>query len=251
MLCYNVRMNDTNLTITIGHVYPNLLDGDICNLIVLKQRCLWRGINVEISKINVGDNFNDYDMYFLGSAQDQQQDEAAKALYLYREELKEKRDNGTVFLGIGAGYQMLGNYYQQQGDVKIMGVSLLDAFTALLKNKRFSGNVTAKVDFLNPNTLVGFENHRGLTYIEGETKPLATVSKGCGNNGKDGFEGARYKNVFGTYLQGSLFAENVHFADYIIELALEKHYGKKIHLSDLNDNLEMEAHNSLINKVYK
>ena len=42
-----------------------------------------------------------------------------------------------------------------------------------------------RTDFLTPQTLVGFENHSGLTYLQGETKPLAIVTTGNGNNGQD------------------------------------------------------------------
>ena len=125
----------------------------------------------------------------------------------------------------------------------------MDAYT-VAGNKRFIGNVTAKTDFLNPPTLVGFENHSGLTYLQGETKPLATVTVGNGNNGKDKTEGGRYKNVFGTYLHGSFLPKNPHFADYMIKLALEKRYGEKIELKTLDDKLEIQTHNSLIGKAY-
>ena len=57
-------------------------------------------------------------------------------------------------------------------------------------------------------------------------------------------------NVFGTYLHGSLLPKNPHFADYLIELALEKRYGEKFKLSHLDDKLEIETHNSLIGKSY-
>ena len=60
----------------------------------------------------------------------------------------------------------------------------------------------------------------------------------------------RYKNVFGTYLHGSLLPKNPHFADYLIELALERRYGEKINLSKLDDALEWNAHNSVLNKDY-
>jgi len=124
-----------------------------------------------------------------------------------------------------------------------MGISLLDAYT-VAGNKRFIGNVTVKTNFTNPNTLVGFENHSGLTYLQGETKPIGNIIVGYGNNGKDSTEGARYKNVFGTYLHGSFLPKNPHFADYILELAL----GEK--LEPLDDAIENNAHNSLINKKY-
>ncbi len=48
-------------------------------------------------------------------------------------------------------------------------------------------------------TVVGFENHSGKTYLGDGVKPIGKVLAGYGNNGEDGFEGARYKNVFATY----------------------------------------------------
>ena len=144
---------------------------------------------------------------------------------------------------------MFGHYYQPFEGDKLLGISLLDAYTVAGK-KRFIGNVTVETEFLNPKTLVGFENHSGLTYLQGDTKPLGKSIVGNGNNGQDKFEGARYKNVFGTYLHGSLLPKNPHFADYLIELALEKHYGKKIELQKLDDELETKTHNSLIGKAY-
>ena len=67
---------------------------------------------------------------------------------------------------------------------------------------------------------------------------------GKGNNGSDGTEGARYKNVFGTYMHGSFLPKNPHFADYLIKLALNED------LKPLDDTIELEAHNSLINKKH-
>src|SRR3712207_7536915 len=49
-----------------------------------------------------------------------------------------------------------------------------------------------------------FENHGGRTYLGDEVEPLGKVVVGYGNNGKDGTEGARRLNAYGTYLHGSL-----------------------------------------------
>ena len=125
----------------------------------------------------------------------------------------------------------------------------MDAYT-VAGDKRFIGNVTVKTNFLTPNTLVGFENHSGLTYLGEGVEALGVVSVGNGNNGKDGFEGARFKNVFGTYLHGSLLPKNPYFADYLISLALEKRYGEKINLEPLDDTFEQEAHKSVVGKAY-
>lgn len=244
-------MEEKNLKISIAHLYPKLLNlyGDMGNIITLKNRCVWRGIEVEFEEVNIGDSIENHDLYFIGGGQDKQQEEVASELYSHKADLLAQRDDGAVFLGICGGYQLFGHYYQPHDKDKLKGISLLDAYT-VAGNKRFIGNVTVKTDFLYPQTLVGFENHSGLTYLDGDTLPLGIVSVGRGNNGKDGHEGARYKNVFGTYLHGSLLPKNPHFADYLIELALERRYGKKISLSKLDDKLELLTHKSLIGKSY-
>ncbi len=244
-------MNERNLKISIAHLYPKLLNlyGDLGNVITLKKRCEWRGIEVEFEEINIGDKIDNHDLYFIGGGQDKQQEEVAQELYSHKSELISQRDDGAVFLGICGGYQLFGHYYQPHDKDKLLGISLMDAYTVAGKN-RFIGNVTVETDFLEPKTLVGFENHSGLTYLQGDTKPLGKTVVGNGNNGKDGFEGGRYKNVFGTYLHGSLLPKNPHFADYLISLALEKRYGEKIELTKLDDTFELAAHNSVIGKKY-
>lgn len=244
-------MGEKNLKISIAHLYPKLLNlyGDIGNIITLKKRCEWRGIEVEFENIDIGDKITGHDIYFIGGGQDKQQEEVADELYRQKDVLTEERDRSAVFLGICGGYQLFGHYYQPHDKDRLNGISLMDAYT-VAGNTRFIGNVTARTDFLNPQTLVGFENHSGLTYLQGDTKPLAVVEVGNGNNGKDKTEGARYKNVFGTYLHGSFLPKNPHFADYMIELALKKRYGEEIVLTQLDDTLELNTHNSLLNKPY-
>ena len=233
-------------TLRIGHLYPKLLNiyGDGGNIITLKNRAVWRGFEVEIDEINTGDiSIGEHDIYFMGGGQDLQQIEVSKELQRHKEFLTAERDRGSVFLGICGGYQLFGHYYQPHDADKLMGISLMDAYTIAGYN-RFIGNVTVKTEYAFTPTLVGFENHSGLTYLQGDTKPIGTVIVGNGNNGVDKTEGARYKNVFGTYMHGSFLPKNPKFADYLLELAL----GKK--LEPLDDTIENKAHDSLINKAY-
>lgn len=233
-------------TLKIAHLYPKLLNiyGDGGNILALKKRAEWRGINVEIDEINVGDStISEHDIYFMGGGQDAQQIEVSKEIQRHKEFLLSERDRMSVFLGICGGYQLFGHYYQPHNAEKLMGISLLDAYT-IAGDKRFIGNVTVKTEFVEPDTLVGFENHSGLTYLEGETTPIGTVVVGNGNNSKDKTEGARFKNVFGTYLHGSFLPKNPHFTDYLLELALG------VKLEELDDEIENKAHCGLVNKKY-
>ena len=61
--------------------------------------------------------------------------------------------------------------------------------------------------------------------------------KGHGNNGTDGYEGARMRNVIGTYLHGPLLPKNAWFADWLIRTALGLDG-----LEALDDELEAAAH---------
>lgn len=239
--------------LSIAYLYPQLLNiyGDYGNILTIKNRCEWRGIDVEITKINMGDEINPqfFDFYFIGGGQDKQQIDVAAELQRQKNAFFDAMNSDAVFLGICGGYQLFGAYYQPYNGARLTGLGLLDAYT-VAGDKRFIGNVTAKTEFTLPKTLVGFENHSGLTYLKGETKPLALVEVGAGNNGQDKTEGARFKNVFGTYLHGSFLPKNPHFADFLIKLALEKRYKEEIELQKLNDELEFQAHISLINKAY-
>ena len=229
----------------LAHLYPKLLNiyGDIGNIITLKKRCEWRGIELEVNEINIGDTIGGHDIYFIGGGQDREQIEVSKELQKHKSFLQSERDRMAVFLGICGGYQLMGHYYQPHKGDKLLGISLLDAYT-VAGNKRFIGNVTIKTGLVEPDTLVGFENHSGLTYLEGETEPIGKVIIGNGNNGQDNTEGAHYKNVFGTYMHGSFLPKNPQFADYLLELAL----GSKP--EPLDDTIENLAHASLVGKKY-
>lgn len=229
----------------IAHLYPKLLNiyGDYGNILTLVKRCEWRNIPVIVDDINIGDDISGYDIYFMGGGQDLQQIEVSKEIQRHKNFLISERDRGAVFLGICGGYQLFGHYYQPHNGDRLEGISLLDAYT-VAGIKRFIGNVTVKTGLVEPPTLVGFENHSGLTYLQGNTTSIGVVEVGNGNNGQDKTEGAKYKNVFGTYMHGSFLPKNPHFADYLLGLAL----GDK--LPEINDDIENNTHKSLLNKKY-
>ena len=242
-------MGPIDFSISIAHLYPDLLNiyGDLGNITTIKNRCVWRGIEVKVENIKAGYriNPNEFDIFFIGGGQDTQQILASKELNKNKDRLQKAADDNAVILAICGGYQLLGHYYQPLNADKLDGIGLLDAYT-VAGTKRFIGNVTGTCSSINNNTIAGFENHSGLTYLNGETKPLINITKGYGNNGKDKTEGARYKNIFGTYLHGPLLPKNPIFTDYLISLALKRKYKCDIPLASLNDDIEEKAHQSAL-----
>jgi hypothetical protein len=98
-------------------------------------------------------------------------------------------------------------------------------------------------------TLVGFENHSGLTQLGAQTEPLGTVVRGFGNKGDGGYEGGWYKNAIGTYLHGSLLPKNPWLTDHLISMALLYRYGSPIPLEPLDDSIENAAHEAAIERA--
>lgn len=244
----------TSYSLTIGWLYPELMNtyGDRGNIIALSKRCNWRNIKTEVLMLNIGFDKSDLkkcDLILMGGAQDTQQEAVSKDLFEKKDPLKDLMENGTPGLYICGAYQFLGNYYKEANGKIIGGLNILDLYTENpgADKKRLVGNIVIQPNFELPTTtyplqpIVGFENHGGRTYLGKNILPFGKVIKGFGNNGKDGLEGAVYKNSFGTYLHGPILPKNPKFADYLIQKALELKYKSDIELERLDDTLETQA----------
>ncbi|TEB11845.1 type 1 glutamine amidotransferase [Pelotomaculum propionicicum] len=237
--------------ISACHLYPDLLNlyGDRGNIIAFRQRCEWRNIPVKIKSISLGDKieFKDYDFVFLGGGSDREQNLIAADLMKRRDRLKDAIEGGLVVLAICGGYQLLGKYYQTAEGKQIPCLDILDLYTTA-GSKRLVGNLVVEVKLGGkPLKVVGFENHSGRTYTR-SVKPLGKVLCGSGNNGSDGLEGARYKNVYCSYLHGPLLPKNSGLTDRLISLALKRR-GMEYHLKQLDDSLEESARRVMLDRL--
>ena len=89
---------------------------------------------------------------------------------------------------------------------------------------------------------MGFENHSGRTYLGSGAEPLGRVIAGSGNNGQDSTEGARYRQVYGTYLHGPVLPKNPWFTDLLTWQGLKHRYPSVEPLVELADGIEERAH---------
>jgi CobQ-like glutamine amidotransferase family enzyme len=231
-------------TLRLGHLYPTLMNiyGDRGNIVCLQRRCRLRGIELEVAPLEVGDTLrpSDFDLLFMGGAQDNEQRLVSDDLQATKLGLKDAVEDGVVFLGVCGGYQLSGHFYRGLDGSELQGIGVFNLYTLHpgANARRLIGNLSAQ---WQGGTLAGFENHGGRTYLGTGTEPLARVIHGFGNDGKSGFEGAHYKNAFGSYLHGPLLPKNPAFADHLISLALERKYGEGT-LEPIDDALELMAH---------
>ena len=232
------------MELKICHLYPDILNlyGDRGNILCMERRLRWRDIAVTTTNISVGMPLKaaDYDLFFIGGGQDFEQEVLLEDLHGAKTaEIKAAVNDGKAFLAICGGYQMLGQYYKTWDGVQCDFTGALDLYTVGSK-QRMIGNYMFTCDELGC-TVVGFENHSGKTYLGDGVKPIGKVLAGYGNNGEDGFEGARYKNVFATYSHGCLLPKNPQIADFVLKTALERKYGA-MELKPLDNTLESAAH---------
>lgn len=240
------------MELKICHLYPDVLNlyGDGGNVICMRQRLQWRGIDAVVDRCCIGDSLRaaDYDIFFIGGGQDFEQEVLLQDLGGGKaEEIKAAVRDGKTFLAICGGYQMLGNYYRTWDGVQCDFIGAIDVET-IGQKERMIGNYVFTCDELDGQTVVGFENHSGRTYLGSGVRPIGRVLAGNGNNGEDHMEGARVNNLFATYSHGCLLPKNPALADYILKTALDAKYGT-VSLAPLDDSLENSAHDYMVKRL--
>jgi CobQ-like glutamine amidotransferase family enzyme len=232
-------------------LYPEQMNiyADRGNILFLQRRCEWRDIGFDYAAAGPGDGFEpaEHDLIYIGGGQDRDQVLVAEdMLRTKRDAIASAVDDGAALLAVCGGYQLLGHRYQL-GDQSIPGLGVADLETVRDPGPRLIGNVSIEVDLgEGPRVLAGFENHGGRTHLGPDAEPLGRVLHGHGNNGRDGYEGVKRRNLIGTYLHGPLLPKNAWLADRLIALAIERRTGSLPQLDPLGDELETASHASAL-----
>ena len=236
----------------IAHLYPELMNlyGDQGNLTVLKRRAAWYGEPLEIIPIGLGEEipFSSLDMIFMGGGSDREQGLLTRDLLRHADQLLQAIERGLPFLGICGAYQLLGKEYITFEGKRYPGLNLFPFHTEG-KPDRLIGNIVLECTLDGERqTVVGFENHGGRTWLDGtDLLPWGNVRVGHGNNGEDGKEGFQYKNLIATYLHGPLLPKNPAVADFFLKKMFER---KEIQIKTiLDDTLENFAHQQILQRL--
>jgi CobQ-like glutamine amidotransferase family enzyme len=236
------------MKIVLGHLYPDYLNiyADRGNIAVLSRRAAWRGHDLEVIPLSVGDTIDPraHDLLYVGGGQDREQALVARELAAKAESVLEGAVGGVAVLAVCGGYQLLGRFYRFANGEELPGVGLFPLHT-IAGERRMIGDILLDCE-LEPGkrqTLAGFENHAGRTYLDEGAQPLGSVVSGFGNDGTSGFEGCRVGRAIGTYLHGPLLPRNPWLADWLLAQALAHRTGSDpAELELLPDELEHQAH---------
>jgi CobQ-like glutamine amidotransferase family enzyme len=224
--------------VVIAHLYPREMNiyGDLGN--VLWRRLEWRGYEVEVKPVEVGERFDfaEMDIVFGGGGQDSGQLVVGGDLLKRGEDIRQLAADGGPMLVICGTYQLFGRGFTTMEGQEIPGIDVFRAST-VGGRVRMIGNIVVESPW---GRLVGFENHSGQTFLEPEQKPLGVVKKGFGNNPKSRREGAVSGGAVGTYMHGPVLPKNPRLADQLILTALKRRWGVS-ELEPLDDSLELAA----------
>jgi hypothetical protein len=240
----------------IAHLYPSLLNvaGDGGNLIALQRRAEWRGIAVETVAVEKDEtpDFRTFDIVLFHGGQDVEMAVAARDFARKSPSLRDAAADGVVVFAVCAGLQLLGHRYISNDGEEMLGADILDLETRG-GPQRFMQHAACEVTIDGvTETVVGFENHSGLTELGAGCEPFGRVIAGAGNNGRDGLEGARFRNVFATYLHGPCLPKNPWLTDELIKIAIARAEGLprgQVFLAPLDDELESRAHEVALAKA--
>lgn len=252
------------MKLVLGYLYPSVMSqyGDRGNVLTILRRCQWRGIDIEVTDLEIGDRVDpdQVDLFLVGGGADSQQQVICDDLQRVKgEAIRQAVEAGAAALAVCAGYQLWGHYYRAASGQELPGLGIFDGHTVhraaqtgtRLDTIKKAGSVRAVGNLVvewNNQVLVGFENHGGRTYLSADSRPLGRTLSGGGNNSEDGSEGCVYKNAVGTYLHGPALPKNPALADHLIRAALARKYGS-VDLEPLPDVTECAAHDRALAQV--
>ena len=235
------------MKVVVGHLYPDYLNiyADRGNIAVLARRAAWRGHELDVSTVSVGEPVRpgEHDLLYVGGGQDREQALVAEDLAAKAEGVREAVAGGAALLAVCGGYQLLGRSYRDLHGLDLPGIGLFPLET-VAGERRMIGDVLLECELEAGvrRTLAGFENHAGRTFLDEGAEPLGRVVAGFGNDGESGWEGCRVGRAVGTYLHGPLLPRNPWFADWLLAQALAHRLGEPPELEALPDELERQAH---------
>lgn len=188
--------------IAILHLYPRELgiNGDVGNVMALRKRAEWRGLEARVLDHEVGAELpQSVDLVHIGSGPASGQELVLDDLRRIAPRLREWSASGVPFLAIAAGWQLLGRTFQRADGAIVDGAGVFPT------DSRASGKRIVR-EVWTPDA-AGFENHGSATTSDdpGFAWPVS-----------------RFGASLATNLHGPFLPMNPAFADELLETAVAR-----------------------------
>ena len=241
------------MKIRIAHLYYDLMNlyGENANVRALKASFERQNVEVEIHFLTIGDtiDFNDYDIFYMGSGTEEYQLLVLEDLKKYKLDIKKAIDNNKYFFMTGNSLELFGSYIVDFNKKKINALNIFDYYTKVIDIEnytkeikfRITGEVLLKSNLIG-ELIIGFQNRCGTIY--NVKSPLFSIVKGCGNFPNDINEGFTHKNFYATYTIGPLFMRNPYLTEYFVKKILIE---RDAPYSIFDTTSEIDAYNEYLN----
>lgn len=221
----------------ICYLFHDILNvnGSRGNLECLCRRLEWRGMDATVTLAPVGweGDFTNFDLVYLGAGHGEGSDALSREAQRLSGALCAYAENGGAILAVCDGFELLGKNIRYGDGRLVPGLGVLD-MTVEYGEARVTGNYSFDCGG-DIGAVTAFRNHAGRVIYGGALSPLGTLGDGSA-------EGARYKNVFGSYGHGPLLPKNPALADAVLAAALGNA------LPALDDTLEQNARAHMLGK---
>jgi len=209
--------------LVLVELYPGAMfpQGDGGNLLALEWRCRQRGIETVVHRVALGEPIPIADLYVIGGAEDEDEPIIAQRLRV-DDALGRSVADGAVVFGVGAGYEVLGESFEDVNGTLVPGAGLIAVRMRLgaFVDRRV---VTRPNAALGLPAMSGYETHRGRALLGPGVAPLAELEIGTGNGGDapkgHATDGGVQGHVVGTWLHGPVLPRNPELADLLLEWA--------------------------------
>ncbi|MGZ4372862.1 MAG: type 1 glutamine amidotransferase, partial [Gaiellaceae bacterium] len=132
------------MKIVVGHLYPDYLNiyADRGNIAVLSRRAAWRGHELDVRSISIGERVDpgEHDLLYIGGGQDREQALVAQDLLVKAAEVRESVAEGAAVLAVCGGYQLLGRSYRDFHGAELPGIGVFP-FDTVAGDTRMIGDV--------------------------------------------------------------------------------------------------------------
>lgn len=195
------------MTIYIANLYNDLMNlyGENGNLKALRYAFNSQGVKAVIENISIGSNFNldKYDLIYIGSGTENNQELVLKDIIKHKKELKEYIENNKFILATGNSIELFGKTIDDKKALNIFN------FISKKIENRIVGDIIVTDENIK-DKIIGFQNRGSI--IENNEYKLYD---------EDNNLGIKYKNFYGSYILGPLLVRNPELLKNIVSNVLK------------------------------
>ncbi len=231
-------------TIKIAHLYYDLMNlyGENGNTRVLCKKLVDQGLKVEVHFLSIDDeiDFSKYDIFYIGSGSEENENIVLEHLKNYLSDLKNAINEGKFFIVTGNALELFGTKLINLDDSSINTLGIFD-YECKVTDFRIIGEQVFTCPLIKEK-IIGFQNRN--TVISDYPNHLFEVLTGTGYKPKVMQEGILEKHFYGTYLLGPLLVRNPYLLDEIVKEILKFH--KLSYKGSNKDDVSYKAYHEYI-----